>query len=301
MDFDMYEREPAPSETPQAHSASVRIRGVPEEGQSEPGVAGVTRRRSGSTESRRANRGWWDRRAAEYQAEHAGALGDAEFLWCPEGLTEAEAGLLGEVAGRSVLEVGCGAAQCSRWLVGAGARVIGADLSWAQLRHARVLDQRTGVPIVTVQADAGRLPFRDAVFDIACSAFGAVPFVADSAAVMREVARVLRPSGRWVFSVVHPFRWALPDDGGPDGLVVRDSYFDRRAYVEEDADGGALYVGHHRTMGDRVREIVAAGLRVVDIVEPEWPADKTDSWDSWTPLRGRLIPGTAIFVCDKPT
>jgi SAM-dependent methyltransferase len=300
VDFDTNEREPAPSETTQAHCASVRIRGVPEEGQSEPSVANVTRRQSGDAESRQANRGWWDRRAATYQADHAAALGEAEFLWCPEGLTESSARLLGDVAGQRVLEVGCGAAQCSRWLVGAGARVVGADLSSAQLQQARVLDQRTGVPIATVQADAGRLPFPDAVFDIACSAFGAVPFVADSALVMREVARVLKPGGRWVFSVVHPFRWALPDDGGPEGLVVRDSYFDRRAYVEEDEGGRALYVGHHRTIGDRVREIVAAGLHVVDVIEPEWPTDKTDSWDSWTPLRGRLIPGTAIFVCAKP-
>jgi SAM-dependent methyltransferase len=273
---------------------------VREEGQSEVRTAGVTRRPVGDDESVRANRGWWDRSAAAYQTEHAHALGEVAFLWCPEGLTEASAGLLGDVAGRRVLEVGCGAAQCGRWLVTRGAAVVGVDLSAAQLLHARELDLRTGVAVETVQADALRLPFRDECFDIACSAFGAVPFVADSAAVMREVARVLKPGGRWVFSVVHPFRWALPDDGGPDGLVVRDSYFDRRAYVEEDADGTAIYVAHHRTMGDRVREIVAAGLRVVDVIEPGWPADKTDAWDSWTPLRGRLIPGTAIFVCDKP-
>ena len=137
--------------------------------------------------------------------------------------------------------------------------------------------------------------------DVACSAYGAVPFVADSAAVMREVARVLRPGGRWVFSVTHPIRWSLPDDGGPAGLVVTESYFDRRPYVEAGADGEAVYVAHHRTIGDRVREIVAAGLRVVDVVEPEWPGAKTDEWDSWTPLRGRLMPGTAIFVTEKPS
>ena len=82
---------------------------------------------------------------------------------------------------------------------------------------------------------------------------------------------------------------------------MSDSYFDRRPYVEEDEGGRAVYVAHHRTFGDRVREIAAAGLRVVDVVEPEWPEGKTDEWDSWTPLRGRLMPGTAIFVCAKPS
>jgi SAM-dependent methyltransferase len=302
MSVDAYERGSAPSETAQAHSAWVRIRGVPEEGQSEqspPRVSAVSRRPADDAESRRANQHWWDAASRSYQAAHADALGDAEFLWCPEGVTERAARLLGSVSGRRVLEVGCGAGQCGRWLVGAGAHVVGVDLSWSQLAHARVLDQRTGVPVRTVQADASRLPFADESFDVACSAFGAVPFIADSAGVMREVARVLRPGGRWVFSVVHPFRWALPDDGGPGGLVVTDSYFDRTPYVEEDADGSASYVAHHRTIGDRVREIVAAGLTVVDVVEPEWPVDRTEEWDSWTPLRGRLIPGAAIFVTEK--
>jgi len=44
-----------------------------------------------------------------------------------------------------------------------------------------------------------------------------VPFVADPGRVMGEVARVLRPGGRWVFSVTHPVRWAFPDDPGEAG------------------------------------------------------------------------------------
>jgi hypothetical protein len=53
-------------------------------------------------------------------------------------------------------------------------------------------------------------------------------------------------------------------------------------------------------MGDRVREIVAAGLSLVDLIEPEWPADLTQEWGQWSPLRGALLPGTAIFVTEKP-
>jgi SAM-dependent methyltransferase len=262
--------------------------------------SGVTRRPSGRAESTRANRRWWDGAADSYQAEHGAFLRDAGFVWGPEGLTENSAGLLGDVGGRAVLEVGCGAAQCARWLVTRGARVVGVDVSAGQLRHARELTRRTGIPVPVVQGDAQRLPFRDAWFDLACSAYGAVPFVADSAAVMREVARVLRPGGRWVFSTTHPIRWCFPDDPGERGLTATDSYFDRRPYVELDATGHATYVEHHRTVGDRVREIVAAGLRLVDLVEPEWPADHDRPWGQWSPLRGRLVPGTAIFVTEKP-
>jgi SAM-dependent methyltransferase len=263
-------------------------------------VPAVARRTAATRETAVANRRWWDRAADNYQAEHGDFLGDARFVWCPEGLDEADNALLGAVSGRRVLEVGCGAGQCGRWLTGQGADAVGVDLSSRQLRHSRRLDEATGVALPVVQADALRLPFADGVFDLACSAYGAVPFVADSGTVMREVARVLRPGGRWVFSVTHPIRWCFPDDPGPGGLVARDSYFDRRPYVEQDDRGQATYVEHHRTLGDRVREIVAAGLRLVDLVEPEWPQGHGRSWGQWSPLRGRILPGTAVFVTEKP-
>lgn len=258
-------------------------------------------RDAGPEESARANRHWWDANARDYYAEHGAVLGDADLLWCPEGLREAEARLLGDVAGRDVLEVGCGAAQGARWLTAQGARVTAFDVSRGQLLQSRELDRRTGLEVPrVVQADAQRLPFRDTAFDVVVSAFGGIPFVSDSAGTMREVARVLRPGGRFVFSTTHPVRWAFLDDPGPHGLTAVQPYFDRTPYVEEDEDGVAVYVEHHRTLGDRVRELVAAGLVLVDLVEPEWPEGRTEVWGQWSPLRGALLPGTAIYVCRKP-
>jgi len=259
----------------------------------------VARRAATQGESVRANRSWWDAAADAYLHEHGDFLGPARFVWGPEGLTEDEAGLLGEVAGRRVLEVGAGAAQCARWLLAAGADPVALDLSREMLGHAQAVGRDTGVDLPLVQADAARLPFASGSFDIACSAYGGVPFVADSAGVMREVARVLRPGGRWVFSVTHPLRWVFPDDPGEPGLVARHPYFDRTPYVEQDESGRATYVEHHRTIGDRVREISAAGLRLVDLVEPEWPPENSRTWGAWSPLRGAIVPGTAIFACRK--
>lgn len=246
----------------------------------------------------RASRGWWDADADAYQSEHGDFLGDADFVWCPEGLREADARLLGPLDGRRVLEVGCGAAPCARWLAGQGAHVVALDLSAAQLGHARRLAAATGVRVPLVQGDAAALPLASRSVDLACSAFGAVPFVTDSAAVMAEVARVLRQGGRWVFAVTHPMRWCFPDDPGPEGLTVVTSYFDRRDYVEREESGALRYVESHRTLGDRVRELVGAGFALRDVVEPEWPAGHTRVWGQWSPLRGGLFPGTAIFVAD---
>lgn len=265
----------------------------PEETEEEPEA---TRRSADNTESIRANRGWWDGNADEYQVEHGDFLGDDRFVWGPEGLDEEDARLLGPadgLKGLSVLEIGAGAAQCSRWLAARGARPVALDLSYRQLQHGR----RIGGDFPLVQADASALPFADASFDLACSAYGALPFIADTAKVMREVRRVLRPGGRWVFSVTHPVRWAFPDEPGPEGLTAATSYFDRTPYVEQDEAGRAVYVEHHRTLGDRIREIAAAGFRLVDLVEPEWPDWNRQEWGGWSPLRGALLPGTAIFVC----
>lgn len=248
----------------------------------------------------RANRSWWDHDAGAYLAEHGDFLGEVDFVWCPEGLREADAHLLGAVAGRRVLEVGAGAAMCSRWLATQGASPVALDLSGVMLRHAADAAGRTGVRVPLVQADAQRLPLADGSFDIACTAFGAVPFVADSGAVMREVARVLRPGGRFVASVNHPFRWPFPDSPDPAELRIVSSYFDRTPYVETDEHGTAVYVEHHRTVGDWVRAVVGAGLVLSDLVEPEWTPGRTTTWGQWSPERGALVPGTLILVCTKP-
>lgn len=273
----------------------------------ESGAAPRTPRILGDVDSQtseRANRWWWDHDADDYHAEHGAFLGTyrdgGDFVWCPEGLREEDAELLGPVTGRDILEIGCGSAPCARWLAAQGARAIGIDLSRRMLGIGLAAMAADGLRIPLIQANAEALPFADESFDIVCSAFGAVPFVADSAGVMAEVARVLRPGGRWVFAVNHPMRWMFLDDPGPDGLTVRISYFDRTPYTEADENGTVTYVEHHRTIGDRVREIRSAGLLLDDIVEPEWPADLTQEWGQWSPLRGELFPGTAIFCCTRP-
>jgi SAM-dependent methyltransferase len=265
-----------------------------------PAAGGVARRPAGPEESARANRDWWDAAAPAYLAEHGSDLGDADFLWCPEGLREGDAHLLGDVAGRRVLEIGCGSAPCARWLRSAGADVVAFDLSAGMLARAAELNRSTGITVPLVQAEAGALPFADGSLDLACSAYGGLPFVADAGAVLAEVTRVLRPGGRFVASVNHPMRWPFPDSPDPADLRIVSSYFDRTPYVETGVDGRTVYVEHHRTVGDWVRAVVGAGLVLDDLVEPEWTPGRTQNWGQWSPERGALVPGTLILVCAKP-
>ena len=250
--------------------------------------------------SARASRRWWDEESAIYAVEHAQFLGDASpngaLIWGPEGLSEADIGLLGPLIGLKVLEIGAGGGQGSRWVSGQGADVLALDLSLGMLQHAH-----GRLPSVSlVQADAAALPVQDAQFDVVFSAYGAIPFVADLDSVLSEVFRVLRPRGRWVFSVTHPIRWAFPDVPGPMGLTADRSYFDRRPYVEKDEDGTPSYVEHHRTLGDTVAALARVGFVITNLTEPEWPEGHDEIWGGWSPERGRLIPGTAIWSCLKP-
>ncbi len=244
----------------------------------------------------RANRCDWDREADSYQLEHGEFLGDVGFVWSPEGLTEDDARLLGDVSGSRVLEVGCGAGQCARWLRSKGASVVGIDLSFRQLQHSRRIDAATSIDVPVVCATATALPLADQSVDVACSAFGALPFLLNIEVALAEVSRVLRPGGRFTFSVVHPVRRMLPDDPGETGLTVMRSYFDRTPYVELGDDNEPAYVEPHHTLGDWVGAVVGAGLAVERLVEPEWPLGHRRTWGGWGPVRGALVPGTAIFV-----
>jgi SAM-dependent methyltransferase len=244
----------------------------------------------------RAGRAWWDANAREYLQDHGEFLGPDDFCWCPEGLREADAGLLGDLEGARVLEIGAGAAQCSRWLARRGVEVVATDVSGGMLAAGARYDAQSGVHVPLLQADARALPFADASFDVAFTAFGAIPFVPDAGRVHAEAARVLRPGGRWVFAVTHPVRWAFPDDPGEGGLTATRSYFDRRPYVELGASGRVLYAEYHRTLGDHVAELTRAGFTLDRLVEPEWPEGHDRTWGGWGPVRGALLPGTAIFV-----
>ncbi len=174
------------------------------------------------TPQARHNQAAWDAKSDRYQDEHAAQLeasgGDAWGLWQR---SESELGVLGEVAERDLLELGCGAAQWSIALHRRGARVTGLDLSARQLDHARTLMRAAAVDFPLVQASAEATPFADAAFDVVFCDWGAMTFC-DPYLAVPEAARLLRPGGVLAFCSGTPIAdlaWPLGDDHPGDRLL----------------------------------------------------------------------------------
>ena len=231
-----------------------------------------------------ANRRFWDADATRYHEEHSDYL--SSFYWCPEMLHERDANLLGDTTGDCILELGCGSAACTEWLSTKAQLAVGIDISRGMLGHAT-----KGLNLA--QADALDLPFADDSFDKVFSAFGALPFLSDIDQALSEVSRVLRPDGSFVCALPHPFRWVFPDD--PQSHEASISYFEDH-YAETNDQGDIDYIEFHRTMSEWISAFqVRNRLLITKLIEPEWPSRLTTTWGQWSPRRGRIFPGTAIF------
>ena len=213
------------------------------------GPPGRTRRRS-----RRAGRGLVGPEADAYQAEHGGFLGDvAGSSGARRGSTRPRRACSGRSPGRRVLEVGAGAAQCARWLVGRAPAPSPSTCPPASWRRRRWRTRGPALRVPAVQADAAALPFGAGSFDLAAPAYGALPFVADPGPC---TARWPGCCGRAAAGCSRcRTRSAGPSRTSRAGGADRHVRLLRPAPVRGDRRRGdrSSYVEHHRTLGDHVR------------------------------------------------
>ncbi|HEX9374815.1 MAG TPA: class I SAM-dependent methyltransferase [Actinomycetota bacterium] len=124
------------------------------------------------------NRRRWNETADAYQERNAPQITEQmrsrDLAWGVWGIPESRLHVLGDVAGRDVLELGCGAAQWSIALARRGARPVGLDLSDRQLEHARRLMAEARVSFPLVHASAEEVPFAGESFDIVFADYGAL-------------------------------------------------------------------------------------------------------------------------------
>ena len=146
-----------------------------------------------------ANREAWDRYAVEYIEPGRRAWASDEPTWGIWGVPESELHLLpGDLAGKDVIELGCGTGYVSAWLARRGAKPVGIDNSPAQLDTARRFQEEFGLEFPVHLGNAETTPFPDASFDFAISEYGAALW-ADPYAWIPEAARLLRPGGELVY------------------------------------------------------------------------------------------------------
>lgn len=211
----------------------------------------------------------WDRGAEQYQA--SANLPTDVVTYGPDLPTEAELRLLGDVKGKRVLELGCGAAQSSIVFAKHGATAVGVDFSGTQLAIARELAEREEVRVELRQGDMADLAFlRADSIDLVFSAF-AFGYVEDLNRVFRQVHRVLKVGAPLVFSLPHPAHHML-DEGsshgsGEGGFAIRRSYFDRRPVTS--SWGGITTTAYHHTFADLYMGLIRSSYRVDLVLEPE--------------------------------
>jgi len=248
----------------------------------------------------RANLASWEADSASYQERNASQLNRWDRLaWGIWDLPEDEVGALGDVEGLDALELGCGAAQFGIRVAMRGARVTGLDFSARQLAAAGPHLRETGVHVPLVRANAEELPFADASFDLVFCDHGATTFT-DPRITVPEVARVLRPGGRFVFNISTPIIWMTwPMVDGPPGRELLRPYFGAGRMVWDEADGG---VDYQLTYGEWIRVFRTSGLIVEDLIELRPLHDRASTFGNYATVEwARDFPAEHIWKVRKET
>jgi len=178
-----------------------------------------------------------------------------------------------EMAGAArVLDIGCGDGQISRLLAADGCQVVGVDPTWNQI----VVAQQRGGGAGYARATADELPFPDASFDgvVACLVFEHIDAVEQAIA---EVARVLRPGGRFSFFLNHPLL-QTPGSGWIDDHMIEppEQYWRIGPYLVESESVEEVELGVwirfiHRPLSRYINCLLDNGLLLDRILEPSPP------------------------------
>lgn len=219
-----------------------------------------------------------------------------EVLYGPYTPGEGSLRMLGEVAGRRILELGCGAAQASIALAKQGAHCTAVDFSREQLRHAEALAAEEGVSVQfhCAEMHAYLRCAAPASFDIVLSVC-ALQYVEELGPLFALVRRSLAEEGLFVFSMDHPLNNLVRIRDG-HAMLVR-SYFDRGAirWRWEGQEEGLPFVVYHRTCGDVLNLLAEAGFWVERLLEPEPTGEHAAALRAEELERGALLPAVMVW------
>ena len=244
------------------------------------------------------NRALWTGYAEGYAQPGRRNWSDPAPSWGIFSVPDSELGIMPEdLAGKDVVELGCGTAYVSAWLARRGARPVGVDLTEAQLATAAQLQREFGVRFPLVQANAEAVPLADGRFDVAISEYGASIWC-DPHRWIPEAARLLRSGGELIFLVNGTILMlCMPDleaDGPATDRLVRD-YFGMHRFEWPDDPGVEFHLGY----GDWIRLLRANGFEVLDLIEIRAPEGATTREDFVTADWARRWPCEQVWKARK--
>jgi SAM-dependent methyltransferase len=200
----------------------------------------------------------YDRLAVAYTAHSDAALLNAYYE------RPAILALAGDVAGRRILDAGCGSGPLFAALRDRGARVAGFDASAGMVEQAR---RRRGDDADLRVAELGRpLPYPDGAFDDVIASL-VLHYLEDWGPALAELRRVLRPGGRLVVAVDHPFAvYGLQRAAGE-----QHDYFATYNWTEDWTMGGQTVPMSfwNRPLHAMTDAFTAAGFTISVISEPD--------------------------------
>jgi SAM-dependent methyltransferase len=224
----------------------------------------------------KANVDAWDARRVDQLELARRQWSASEPSWGIFGVPESQAGLLArDLTGVRAVELGCGTAYVSAWLVQRGAFPVGVDPTPGQLRIAREFQAEFDLPFPLVRAVGEQVPLRDGTFDLVISEYGAAIW-SDPYRWIPEAARLLRPGGELVFLGNSTLLMlCVPDE---DGMPATDRLlrpqFGMHRFEWPDDPTVEFHLGH----GDWIRLLRANGLVVEDLVELRPTADASSDY-----------------------
>jgi SAM-dependent methyltransferase len=224
-------------------------------------------------EHARRNQAEWERWSEEFLEPGRRNWAAAEPDWGMWGVPERELQVLPDVAGKDVLELGCGTAYWSAWLARRGARVVGLDLTEKQLEAARRFQQEFNLEFPLIHANAEDVPLPDRTFDLVLSEYGASIWC-DPYRWVPEAARLLRPGGELIF-LVHGTLLMLcmfetDAEGAAENRLLRD-YFGMHRFEWPEESSVEFGIGY----GDWIRLLRSNGFEVTDLIEVRPSEDAT--------------------------
>jgi SAM-dependent methyltransferase len=217
------------------------------------------------------------------------------------------------IAGKKVIDLGCGEGTNTRQFARLGGHLTGVDLSKEMIGYAQAQEAEDPLGIsYEIGSFTDLSSYPENCFDVALSTM-ALMDGPDFPAAMRAIYRVLKPGGILCFSVLHPcfitpaIKWIIEEDGSHSGLRIG-RYFDRSPFVERwrfskrpDPDHVPLFSVPRfpRTLSDYINPVSEAGFQNLRIAEPR-PSEADSSRHPWLKRWWDHAPLVLFLSATKP-